>query len=93
MDYVDYSPLFAGLLLVFALINLIWFILGIILFIKIWFACSDISDLRKASSKVYDLDQDLQFWTRAKYESDKRLGVITELDMTNAESYLNNNSQ
>jgi hypothetical protein len=73
-------------------IPLIWFMLCVILFFKVWIACSDISDLRKKSSASYDLSQDLQFWARAKYESDRRLGVITEADIAKAESYLNQNS-
>lgn len=93
MDYENSLSLLAGPALVIALLPLLWFILCIILFIKVWFACNDIADLRKANTKIYELDQDLQFWTRAKYESDKRLGIITVADMAKAESYLSNNAE
>lgn len=93
MDYENSLSLFAGPTVLLALLPLIWFILCIILFFKVWFACNDIADLQKANSKIYDLEQDLQFWTRAKYESDKRLSVITEADIVKAEAYLSSNAE
>lgn len=75
------------------LIPLVWFVLCVILFFKVWIACSDISELLKTLRSNNDLSQDLQFWARAKYESDLRLGVITEADIAKAESYINSNSK
>jgi hypothetical protein len=63
----------------------------LVFFIKLWMACNDIADLLRINRKTYDLDQDLQFWARTKYESDRRLGVITEDDLTKTENYLNRN--
>ncbi len=63
------------------IIGVVITLIGLIFFVKIWIACNRIV-------KLTSINEDLQFWARAKYESDKRLGVITEADADSAEQYL-----
>lgn len=68
-------PFFIGLTLL-----VIWITVVITFYVKIWFACSDIN-------RLTEVNEDIHFWARAKYESDKRLGVITDNDLDAAEIY------
>lgn len=60
-------------------------ILQIVLFFKIWIATNDINKLKNRASDPFD---DMRFWMRAKYESDKRSGVINDADIDAAEKFI-----
>lgn len=55
--------------------------ISIIFFIKQWNACSDIK-------KILDINKDLHYWERARYESEKRRGIITESGLQATEAYI-----
>ena len=60
-------------------------LLNIILFFKIWYMCNDVRTVR---DRLIDPLDDLRFWERARYESEKRRGIITEADIAIAEAFI-----
>ncbi len=62
-------------------------ILNVILFFKIWRACNDTN---KIKNHINDSSDDMRFWMRAKYESDKRLGIINDADIKITEEFIEN---
>ena len=73
----------------FVIIPVLWIIFTVILYVKFWFACNDLAELKRTNNNLQDINKDLQYWARARYESDKRKGVITMDDMDKADAYIN----
>lgn len=60
-------------------------IFQIILFFKVWGMCNDVRAIRNRVNEPFD---DIRFWERARYESEKRRGIITQDDIEKAEAFI-----
>ncbi|MFZ1801685.1 MAG: hypothetical protein WAW62_01575 [Candidatus Saccharimonas aalborgensis] len=72
------SSLTAPILIVIVLPIIVSLILVIALLVKFWNGMT-------ALERMLPLIDDIHYWIRARYESDKRNGVIIEADADNAE--------
>ena len=63
------------------IVAVIWLILTIVFWVKVWFMLADVRALR-------DMVDDMHFRECARYESEKRRGLIASEDLDTAEELL-----